>query len=698
MLEPGSVSGPFSVRVSGPRLRPGTWADVVVEFRPDAEGAYEAHPGLLVNGHSTDLVLSATGVLRPRIVTTFEATPPRTIAATYPVGAELVDTLRVTLEATGERWFEWEAVEHAGFWARVSPLGGRLHPGERVTISLPVRPSLMTPGVHESVFEVLVGGGSVVGTTVTMELLSGGVALDGGSAVFADLDGDGRLDWAQNGYDTNGTWVTRVYLNSERGYGLVPIPATSPDTPLAAEMWLSSEAGSPHLFGVVDGQVGRLDLEAVRWEDTGFPFGGGRFLEIRDADADLDLDVLGQGWVSRDGHLEVFDAGAASVAWADLNGDGFLDAATAPAGRGWMRQWKGGPDGLVPVDETVAFLQDAGLAVLDQDGDGREELLATGLVCPGENSCRSNPETMVFRGTGVLPLIPIGTHHGGTRTARSARGDLNGDGLEDVLLWGRDRTLARLSRKEGLLVYSIQEQPIVAGGMAIGDWTGDGMLDFAATGRTISGDIRHALHENLGVQRDQSPGGPWLLHALTDEEGVLLTWSGAQDDTTPTPGLTYDVLVWDSTGEPLTPVPGTYPYRERLVSRPGWIRGTSYRVRNLPPGRYTWAVQAVDAGHKGSFWRSGNAVTVVGIESEVDRPPVRVYPSPVRSGGRLDLSAPAVRVEIYDVLGRKAAASATNGVLTGLDLPPLAPGWYVVRVWGIGDPAPVNRPVIVLQR
>ena len=138
------------------------------------------------------------------------------------------------------------------------------------------------------------------------------------------------------------------------------------------------------------------------------------------------------------------------------------------------------------------------------------------------------------------------------------------------------------------------------------------------------------------------PSPPTTLTALQDEEGMHLSWSGAQDDICSVKGLTYDVLLYRGENvikkAPVNPVSG---YRQKLSLG----RHTTHALlNNLEPGEYTWRVQAVDQGFLGSSLSEAGTFT---FESDTTTLPGIQDTTVYRCGNDVALEATGETIEWF---------------------------------------------------
>ncbi|MBL0058663.1 MAG: VCBS repeat-containing protein [Elusimicrobia bacterium] len=326
--------------------------------------------------------------------------------------------------------------------------------------------------------------------TATDRLTEGGTA-------WGDMNGDGRLDLVLSGNDSAGNRRISIYT-----LGAAPAYAI-PNNP------------SANVFGA--GSTGLED--------------GGIALGDLDGDGDLDIVLTGnQGagtqniWVARndgalaftknvvDGNNLGLDLGKPAL--GDFDNDGDLDLLVSGVDSGGNRQlrvYRNNGNATfdanqieVPGAANVGYSTGSSVAWGDYDADADLDALVSGFNGVGR-------QVHIYRnnGNGTFNTTPIDVTAGvgGFQNGDAAFGDLNADGLLDVVAMGFDNTNSQLRayRNNGNNTFTAFEIPGAAnlgvrnGALAVGDSDNDGDLDVAVVGlRPATGNVEIWLYRNNG--------------------------------------------------------------------------------------------------------------------------------------------------------------------------------------------------------
>jgi VCBS repeat protein len=311
----------------------------------------------------------------------------------------------------------------------------------------------------------------------------------GTSVVVADFDLDGNLDVAASA--ENGLYVLPGNGNGTLG------PATSPPDSGYFDKLVTSDFNGD---GAPDLAVGTVEGMAIMLDHPGHPFtvpasylpGGFGYgddgVAVGDVNGDGTPDLVGSAGeslvvapVSRAGTLS--DAAALytsgtffAIAAGDLNGDGKADVVVSGDGIvGVMMAGAGGALGPVVVYQ-VGLAEPSKLVVTDVTGDQIPDVVAMDLET---DSVITLPG--VGDGTLASPLLsPIPYNP----RMILATGDVNGDGIADVVTALEDTLAVLLGQGDGTFIFAgTVGERLDAYDVALADVNNDGRLDIVVNDR-----------------------------------------------------------------------------------------------------------------------------------------------------------------------------------------------------------------------
>ncbi len=408
-----------------------------------------------------------------------------------------------------------------------------------------------------------------------------------GSIVWGDVNGDGLLDFHLTGLTTDNQRISELYINQgNENFVLHPTPLTGISYGAAALVDFDQD-GDLDLF--YTGSDARQESVSKYYQNqdsvfaevdvavAGFTYGS---LDIADYNRDGRPDLLLTGLLSdasRATHLYRNEGVATfshqntvlppvsfgEAAWGDFDQDGHPDIALSGITDGGIAVSKiyRNNRNEVFTDATAALtaVGNSSLAWLDYDNDGYSDLYITGLL-------NANAESFLYR-----------NQQNGSFSA------VNSSGL--------------------LAVYD--------GNVSITDHNQDGFIDALITGTNNRGG-ESQLHTNGLTNGNTAPSVPNGLLATPSEDSVRLTWNPAIDAETPDAGIAYQVYI------------GTAPGQIDVVSPPALLTDgtstllnsgnagyvTTFTLRDLPEGRYYWAVQSLDASHRSSAFSAEGSFNI----------------------------------------------------------------------------------------
>jgi photosystem II stability/assembly factor-like uncharacterized protein len=457
------------------------------------------------------------------------------------------------------------------------------------------------------------GGGQGWGFSY-LDVPLGSLSVGASDLAWGDVDGDGDQDLA-----VGSDGQTVLYRND--GGALIPSGTVLPG------YWEDNDQAD-------------FDLRSISWADY-------------DNDGDLDL-LLPSVWegavgdpyrtalLRNDGSTGggggpwTFTEVAAGFAatshaqssWADFDGDQDLDLLLVNieplSDEGFIRRYRNdGNDVFVGEDILGPLTVERGEAQWgDYDADGDLDVLVAGIIQEVDGSYatvlrlyRNDAETWV-----PIEALACPACDGWVDLSAATWADYDSDGDIDILLAGTYNSGSQIDGRAQ--VYSNQNGGFVASGTQLPaprasgsrggsfswlDVDGDGDLDYFIAGQYFvpggNGLVEAQMHlyQNRATAENQAPSPPSALSAEVPGNGsVLLHWSPASDDHTPSQALTYELRLY------LGGVPVTIP---RRAPEPGGLSAASeWALSGLPEGSYSWTLEAVDSAYNNGPAADGNFV------------------------------------------------------------------------------------------
>jgi signal peptidase I len=311
-----------------------------------------------------------------------------------------------------------------------------------------------------------------------------GTPFDGvgfSSIAFADVNGDGHEDVLITGLNSSSELIAKLYTNDGMG-NFTELTGTPFDGLSSSSIAFSDVNDDGHMDVLLTGLNSSNQRIAKLYTNDGM----GNFTELTGTPFD------GVSW--------------GSIAFADVNGDGNVDVLITgqnSSDENIAKLYTN--DGMGNFSELTGTPFDAvtfsSIAFSDVNGDGHEDVLITGF----NNSLSGIAKLYTNDGMGNFTEL-TGTPFDGVRFSSIAFADVNGDGLEDVLITGLNSSGERISKlytNDGMGNFSeMMDTPfdgVDQGSIAFADVNGDGHEDVFITGLNSSCEQIAKLYINDGM-------------------------------------------------------------------------------------------------------------------------------------------------------------------------------------------------------
>lgn len=388
---------------------------------------------------------------------------------------------------------------------------------------------------------------NTAGVFAVVNVAAAGTGLQDSSVAFGDMDGDADLDIVVSGVDSGGTRRLRIYRND--GANVFTL-LTDVDA-LAA-----GNNRSDISFGDFDFD-GDLDIVFCGQD------GGGRRLRVYRNNGNGTFDPA---QIELAGGIDRGD-----VAWGDYDNDGDLDilycGRTANnVNTGVLRIYPNNGNGTFgtafDVNGAATGLSLGDVRWGDYNNDGWLDIIASGLDRANTRQFRAYRNNT--NGTFTQVEIPgAGLGYGNSAVGF---GDANNDGTLDAVVNGnsggsREIRISTYNAGTGAFTAALYNPESAAnlglqdGGVAYGDYDGDGDLDLLVSGSDNGGGRQVRLYKSSAslTTANTAPSAPATLAArwsfsssLTGISIASFTWNAGTDSgagATPGNGLYYDVQI-----------------------------------------------------------------------------------------------------------------------------------------------------------
>jgi hypothetical protein len=424
-----------------------------------------------------------------------------------------------------------------------------------------------------------------------------------GDAVWVDIDNDNDLDIFLMGYTCNsggGCPVIKLYKNNGNK--------------------IFSEITGHGISAVIS-------YGGVDWGDY-------------DNDGDLDLLVVGSSATylyRNEGNLSFTKQTGISflglvgygTQWADLNNDGYLDIIY----KGWVsgtsydtvKIYKNNGNGTFTDQGNTGILglEHGNIDLGDYDADGDLDIAICGRI--GSGNC--NPRrAKIYRNNGSFNFTELtGLSLPDVEMSWIKWIDYDNDGDLDIHVGGAEQCGSapfhnKIYRNNGNGNFTLSISSLIAmtgsSGVDWGDYDNDGDMDLVIVGATFIGN-QAFIYENTSNVTNKIPTSPANLSSTVVDDDVTLTWNSAYDTSANNQRLLYNIYI----GTDINSVDIVSSMSELNT---GWYKNTRlpnsgldtfHFIKNLSPGRYYWAVQAVDNCKKGGSFSTIDSFDVLDLQN-----------------------------------------------------------------------------------
>lgn len=327
-------------------------------------------------------------------------------------------------------------------------------------------------------------------------------------------------------------------------------------------------------------------------------------------------------------------------------------------------------NGSLELSQELPAVSDGKIAYADFNNDGFLDLIISGQ---DENY---DGYLGFFLNDGAGNFTENKIINEGIGSSNVQVGDLNNDGYYDFVVTGDDENydgqtkvfIYQSSQNNFLKAENTNLFNIGSGGsLQLFDFDNDNQLDILMNGFDWSDpDLLPItkLFQNSSTEINQKPNAPTAMNTTVENDKIIFSWSGANDDKTPENVLQYELSVGSQAGKT--------DISKYVVTTKNWY----LKKENLPTEIF-WSVKSIDASKVYSDRSEEKNLTILAV-NENNSSKTSAYPNPTNDLLHIKSDQKIASVKIYNIAGQQF--NAKNTTEKTLDVSHLTKGIYFVEL------------------
>ncbi|MBM2813576.1 MAG: regulatory domain of subtilisin-like proprotein convertase [Ignavibacteria bacterium] len=388
-----------------------------------------------------------------------------------------------------------------------------------------------------------------------------------------DIDGNGTVDLFIAGFNANGNWFAKIYKNQDEHFTEIQTDIEPVEYPAAAFADFDGN-GSPDL--VISGKnVSGKPVTNIYYNYNG---------------------NFTNGFVTLPG------ASNAALAVSDADNDGYNDLIISGIGlqsETFARLLVNNSEDFKDAGITFNGVANGTIAAFDFFGSGKSDIFISG----------KNPESMdrteiYLNDSSKFRNILVGLPS--LQNPNIAVGDYDSDGYSDIFFTGElyalPKTQVFRNSNGGFYEVQLDLENLKNSAAQFADYNMDGTLDLFIMGEDENGKLISKLYQNNLKRKNTPPSTPTDLSSNYKDGNLTLSWNQSSDTETPIKSISYNVRVGLSPGgnEVLS---GLADANTGIRKTPGYGNTgmkKSITLNSIQSGKYYWSVQAIDNSYASS--------------------------------------------------------------------------------------------------